>query len=149
MGSNFLELLRSLVSSWEALVKEFVFLDRFAILKEGEPLTQLDARAVVVKINVWSTSQFSCLKVLKAMGRLQSTLLNYWLITNPEIEATLWLSEHQFSNFYESLKKLCVLRKNELLSWTSKVNRKSIIFLILAFSTNFCPVKSDLSGNTV
>ena len=63
----------------------------FCHLKRRRPLTQLDVRAVVVKINVWSTSQFSCLKVLKAMGRLQSTLLNYWLITNPEIEATLWL----------------------------------------------------------
>ena len=26
---------------------------------------------------------------------------------------------------------------------------QNVAFLILAFSTNFCPIKTDLSGNTV
>ena len=31
----------------------------------------------------------------------------------------------------------------------SMVFNSHLIFLVLAFSTNFCPIKSDLSGNTV
>ena len=40
-------------------------------------------------------------------------------------------------------------KNEEMLPKCLKIRRKSLNFGILAFSTNFCPIKTDLSGNTV
>ena len=73
-------------------------------------------------------------------------LLWYWQRRMNYYEAHIslpYLHDFQHPRSHYSRSKNCFLAK------VSSSHLHLRIFLILAFSTNFCPIKSDLSGNTV
>ena len=52
-----------------------------------------------------------------------------------------------YSTDFKSLKKASVFRKTNIPGKLLKMSH--LKFSILASSTNFCPIKTDLSGNTI